>query len=64
MSNPFVSRKSAARPLGRRAIKRRLRPSPRQQRRIIAGLKADAAQQIRKGLEQRISEEPTPPPTD
>lgn len=61
MRNLFVSRKSAARPLGRRALKRRLMPSQRQQRRIIEGLKADAAKEIREGLERRLEEEPPLP---
>lgn len=56
MSNQFVRRKQATRPLGRRALKRRLTPSPRQQQRIITSLKDDAARRIRKGLEQRLDE--------
>ena len=56
--NPFVGRKAASRSLGRRALKRRLTPSRRQQTRIIAGLKADAAAHIREGLDKRLAEEP------
>ena len=62
MSNLFIRRKSATRPLGRRALKRRLMPSARQKQRIITSLKADAGRQIRKGLEQRLDEEPTTEP--
>ncbi len=59
MSNQFVGRKAAARPLGRRALKRQIMPSARQKARIIAQLKDDAARKVRKGLEQRLAEEPS-----
>lgn len=62
MRNQFIGRKAAARPLGRRALKRQLMPSARQKTRIVAQLKDDAARAIRKGLEQRLAEEPTPEP--
>lgn len=58
MSNRFISRKTAVQPLGRRALMRRLRPSARQKRRIVDTLKDDAAALIRKGLDQRLAEEP------
>lgn len=54
--NRFIIRKKSARPIGRRALRRRLSPSRRQQHRIIGRLKDDAARQIRKGLEQRLAE--------
>ncbi len=57
MANQFVRRKAAARPLGRRALKRRLAPSPKQSARIIAQLKADAARRVREGLDQRLADE-------
>ena len=62
MSNLFVGRKAAARPLGRRARKRQLMPSARQKDRIVARLKDDASREIRKGLEQRLAEEPPSEP--
>jgi hypothetical protein len=62
MSNQFINCKAAARPLGRRALKRQLMPSPRQKARIVAQLKDDAAREVRKGLEQRLAEEPSPEP--
>lgn len=64
MSNRFIGRKSAARPLGRRALMRRLRPSARQKRRIIGTLKDEANALIRKGLDQRLAESPAAEPHD
>ena len=60
MSNQFINRKAAARPLGRRALKRQIMPSARQKARIVARLKNDANRQIHKSLEQRLAEEPSP----
>ncbi len=57
MANQFVRRKAAARPLGRRALKRRLAPSPKQSARIIARLKAESGRRIREGLDQKLAEE-------
>lgn len=62
MSNQFINRKAAARPLGRRALKRQIMPSARQKARIVAQLKDDAGRQIRKSLEQRLTEEPPSEP--
>ena len=60
MSNQFVARKQAVRPLGRRALMRRLRPTARQKRRIVDTLKDEAATLIRKGLDERLAAESPP----
>ena len=53
----FIQRQQRARPLSARELRRRAQPSPRQQQRIIRGLKADAARRIRKDLDERLADQ-------
>lgn len=53
MSNLFMRRKIAARPMGHRALRRRAMPSPRQQQRALHNLKDIASRRIRRSLQER-----------
>ena len=49
--NPFANRRQQS----ARARRRAATPSPRQERRIVIGLRAVAAHEIKKGLKSRIA---------
>jgi hypothetical protein len=51
--NPFMRRKTAARPLTRRELRRRTRLTPRQENRVITNLKSLAGRQVREVLSDR-----------
>lgn len=57
MPNPFVRRKSFARPLTARALRRRMAPSARQKGRMVTDLQRKAHQAITEDLDRRVAEQ-------
>lgn len=55
MSNPFIRRQRRAKPLSRRAVRRRLTMTPREQERVLRRIKAKATREVKSTLREAVA---------